>query len=410
MKNIVLLIILACLVSCKSKHEDSKTENQELTSTQHNSNSGNYIMIDEFIDLSKHELIPLNGKKIEKEKLILLDFWATWCGPCIASFPHLESLQREYESDMQVIALSKESQNKISTFLEKKNFELPFFIDKNESLNSLFAIESIPLSVLISSKGKFLWAGSSDGVNVVIDEYLNENKIRDRSLKPSNSASKYYLTTMKKTLIKKSIYTYTITSGTDDRSLYAVKTQKNINDPIDIEYVSAPVTDVIMDFMGVNYQRLRNNRQDLDTTLVDIVSKSTTPNINYGKESKKILNDLQSIYDFKISDYEKSMEVYSLKVIDENKLSTFIESTGGGGMVEKIDGYANITRLSLENLASYFEKKLNVVTDYDGKNSKLYNMVFNYPETIEELNVELEEKYGIVFKKVKSKIRFVEIN
>ncbi|RXK86998.1 TlpA family protein disulfide reductase [Filimonas effusa] len=56
-----------------------------------------------------------------KGKLIILDFWATWCGPCVSSLPKMFALQKRYKGKIQIITVTGENKNLIQTFLTKKN-------------------------------------------------------------------------------------------------------------------------------------------------------------------------------------------------------------------------------------------------------------------------------------------------
>lgn len=84
------------------------------------------LKVGNVLDISDFDLISVNESKIEKDKLLLLDFWATWCGPCIASFPHLEKLQEKYNDDLQIIAISDEKVDIVNKFFEqRKNSTFP---------------------------------------------------------------------------------------------------------------------------------------------------------------------------------------------------------------------------------------------------------------------------------------------
>ncbi|MEO1528805.1 MAG: TlpA disulfide reductase family protein [Planctomycetota bacterium] len=61
----------------------------------------------------------------ESGKVYVVEFWATWCGPCIASMPHLAELQTRFrDSDVQIISISDESVDEIEAFLKRKNPEV----------------------------------------------------------------------------------------------------------------------------------------------------------------------------------------------------------------------------------------------------------------------------------------------
>ncbi len=104
-----------------------------------------------------------------KGKVILLDFWATWCKPCIKTFPEMERFQNTYGSDgLQILGITRldNRQDKIAIkeFIDKQNFVYPIGLS-TESLNNLsYGVGGIPHVVLIDKKGIVRWhkVGSGD--------------------------------------------------------------------------------------------------------------------------------------------------------------------------------------------------------------------------------------------------------
>lgn len=91
-------------------------------------------------------------------KFILIDFWGTWCGPCIKGIPDMNAYQEEFKDDMVVIGISKESIQKVSAF---KKAKMTYFsgIDTDSKLNLAYGIQGIPHVVLIDPKGIVRWEG-----------------------------------------------------------------------------------------------------------------------------------------------------------------------------------------------------------------------------------------------------------
>lgn len=86
-------------------------------------------------------------------KITIIEFWATWCGPCIGAMQHLDELRSQYPEELQVIAVSRESFDRVQGFMKQKNFDFTFAIDSADILNSYFPHRIIPHSVLIDQNG-----------------------------------------------------------------------------------------------------------------------------------------------------------------------------------------------------------------------------------------------------------------
>ena len=88
-----------------------------------------------------------------KGKVIILDFWATWCSPCIESLPKLEALQSKYKSDLQVITITSDPAERIEKFLSKTPLKLPVVIDEQRKLAAVFPHRTIPHTIIIDKSG-----------------------------------------------------------------------------------------------------------------------------------------------------------------------------------------------------------------------------------------------------------------
>jgi thiol-disulfide isomerase/thioredoxin len=89
----------------------------------------------------------------DKGSVVVLDFWATWCGPCVASLPKIDALAKEH-SDVKFYAVNiRESAEKVNKFMEAKNLSLPVLLDKDGSVAKAYLASAIPQTVVIGKDG-----------------------------------------------------------------------------------------------------------------------------------------------------------------------------------------------------------------------------------------------------------------
>ncbi len=87
-----------------------------------------------------------------KGKVALVNFWATWCPPCIAELPGLQKLYNEYKEQVVFVFVSGESPTAINDFLTKRGYTLPVFQSVTTVPKEFFS-ESIPATYIIGKKG-----------------------------------------------------------------------------------------------------------------------------------------------------------------------------------------------------------------------------------------------------------------
>jgi peroxiredoxin len=92
-----------------------------------------------------------------KGKVVLVNFWATWCPPCRKEMPDLQALQKQFDKQgLVILGITDEEQQKVKDFLSAQPYEYAILFDPNHDAAKQFGIEGIPKSYVYDRNGKLV--------------------------------------------------------------------------------------------------------------------------------------------------------------------------------------------------------------------------------------------------------------
>jgi peroxiredoxin len=106
-------------------------------------------------------LTDLQGKswtlKDLRGKVVLVNFWATWCPPCRKEMPDLDALFQKFrDQGLVVLAISDEDAAKVKPFIDERKISYPILLDPGRKVNDLFVVQGIPKSLVYDRDGKLV--------------------------------------------------------------------------------------------------------------------------------------------------------------------------------------------------------------------------------------------------------------
>jgi peroxiredoxin len=114
-------------------------------------------------------------------KVVLIDFWATWCGPCVKAMPHMQSLYEIYkEKDVIILGInSGERKDKVEPFLKEHKITYRILLDQRSEVIRKYGVRGIPTFFIIDKKGiiRYSYTGMPSNEQIIqqnIEELLAE--------------------------------------------------------------------------------------------------------------------------------------------------------------------------------------------------------------------------------------------
>lgn len=106
-------------------------------------------------------LKTLDGRNYSPErgagKIVLINFWATWCQPCVREMPSIERLYRKYKArgfEIVAVSLDQGGAEEVRAFAERLNLTFPIVLDPEHEAKALYKVRGLPTTYLVDRKGR----------------------------------------------------------------------------------------------------------------------------------------------------------------------------------------------------------------------------------------------------------------
>jgi thiol-disulfide isomerase/thioredoxin len=353
---------------------------------------------------------PYNSGFVEK-KVMVIDFWATWCAPCIAGFPYFNYLASKFSHKKNVVfaTVTDEDKQKVELFFKRTKKELHGLrlLDDSSKTMEAFQIHSIPLAVVIDDHGFVRWSGETQSLREgIIDSILKKipltKEVTVQSPKPYiDDARKFINTSSFKILFAKSLDTSRIDNSTGGWAT-------SFDDYSSITYTRKKLIDFLALLLNTNAEtrfKIKNKEKgdykvDVFFTPRNFVDSSYSGKYVEGRPNLNLLVDMLSkAFKFDLSVKTENLNGYKLVCNDTFKLKEFktLHSNPQGithaSESDVVNGSIEFANKSLNEVLLALEIHLKVPIINMVKVSTNYDMTINV-KSIDEANTQLS-KYGL---------------
>ena len=344
-----------------------------------------------------------NNKSFE-DKFIVIEFWATWCGPCLDAVPHLNELQEKFKSnnDLVFISMTDENPEKIKATLDRIDFKTIVVSDQSKKTHKDLQVEKdgvmmIPLTVLIDNNGNVKWKGHPEELN---EEKLN-SFLKGEQIKETKKAEQSITELSEKDFLDK--ITFKMKNKSID-TLFLLEPSNNENSSLIANGIikgkfiaqNKSLSEIFSNLLEIPEEQI-NISTKVSRLKFNLAYKNITDKELKVKLKDKLLKRLNLNERITFKEYE----IHELKILEKSKIKNSKKTSYEMGHISEskthiILSNSNINVLSKE-ISGLFKI---IVKDETGLNGN-YDLILN-KRSIQELNKDLILN-GLILEKRKQK-------
>ena len=348
-----------------------------------------------------------------ENKFILLEFWATWCGPCLDGVPKLNTIQDKFKSnkDFIIISITDEKVDKVLRTLKRIPFKSLVVSDQTGKTIKNFGINAFPTTVLIDDKGFIKWIGLPESLtDTILNSFLSKkdisldigsNKSAELIIRNPTKIEEFVPIDLgyKTTTIKETIFSFSLFKGSETEGkglLFDFSTEGNFqNWNEDLLSILVNLTSGFKNHIIIP--------EDQKGKLYSVFYKNNLFT-NEKEERAKIKNLLLNSLSLKENVTYKEEPIYVLKIVNKNKLQEIFNEKGGKNGYNKTHfmiANQKIQRM-LSTMSLFYNTEIKDETGLGGN----YDFILRN-DSIENTRKDLE-LYGLTLEKLKGNIPYYE--
>lgn len=309
-----------------------------------------------------------------EDKFIVLEFWATWCGPCIAAVPHMNILQAEINNpDLLFVSITDEPEAKTKRILEKVDFKSIVVTDTTKKTQINFGdgrkgLEAYPMTVLIDNKGWVKWIGEPNQLSVEILEKFVSGNLVGKNHFANKATQQGGVESVKQ--INTAQTTFWSVLKNKEKQFYFDLQQSEIGENINIKsgntavlITDVSIADIYKEVLGV---KIRSN----DSTKYTLIYKNK-------RDTSAGFSTLENLLLDKLGLTRKQSRVKETKYLIEIKDKGMLKPTLSDLISSKSEAGDKIlfNNYSIAVMIEAMSEILNLKCEYDGTNDQKYDFV-----------------------------------